>query len=141
MKANHTLDSQRLKVEYLIDNSPVAEPMSIRFCAMMRLRSLYSEHQCVSHSPRRAFAFFNTSKEAAKVCLSRWTHVADLICQSLCSISFVNTTAAKSSSSQLRAMSKTARDLVLPAPNTPAMQRSERPVRMARRSAMATAKT
>ena len=37
-------------------------------------------------------------------------------------------------------MSRIARDLVLPAPNTPAIHRSERPVRMARSSATVTAR-
>ena len=38
-------------------------------------------------------------------------------------------------------MSRIARDLVLPAPNTPAIHRSERPVRMARSSATVMART
>ena len=51
-----------------------------------------------------------------------------------------NTTAEKCSSSQLRAMSRIARDLVLPAPNTPAIHKSERPVRMTSSSATVTAR-
>ena len=55
--------------------------------------------------------------------------------------SLVNTTAEKSSSSQLRAISSTARERVLPAPNTPAMHKSDRPVRMANSSATVTVRT
>ena len=44
----------------------------------------------------------------------------------------------KSSSSQLRATRKTARERVFPAPKTPAIQRSDRPVRMAGNSATVT---
>ena len=47
-------------------------------------------------------------------------------------------TAEKSSSSQLRAISKTARERVFPVPSTPAIQRSDRPVRMASNSATVT---
>ena len=53
----------------------------------------------------------------------------------------VYTIAQKSVSSQLREISKTASERVLPAPKTPAMHRSERPVRIARSNATATVRT
>ena len=143
IKANHTLDSQRLKVEHLIDISAVAEPpvaMRIRFCATMQLRSLQRTSMRVAYASPLPSSM-RPSRRPKYVWVGGRMSLIWSARASAATFSFVNTSEEKSSISQLRAVSRTARDLVLPAPNTPAMQRSERPVSMARSSAMATAKT
>ena len=71
----------------------------------------------------------------------RWSRLWDASAAGTSGMSRSFDFCAITKSSQLRQQSKTARERVLPAPKTPAMYRSDRPVRMANDSATVTVRT
>ena len=120
--------------------SAVADPpvaMSTLLYAIILLRSLQRTSILVAYASPWPFSMRPISRP--KFCIVGGARLLNWSARALAAtFSFVYTMAEKSLSSQLRAISSTARDRVFPAPNTPATHRSDLPVRIASNIAMVT---